>query len=213
MALMSGCVVTETSSFEETMQQPVWVDAMAEEYDSIVKNSVLDVVPRLADKSVEPCTWYTRIDSYFIELGSTKIEAYTNLYHIVVEGKLLIIVLYVDDLILKGDDKLIKPCKEDLAREFEMKDLGLMQYFMGMEVQQGDEEIFVSQGKYANEILKKFHMESSKPMETPLAGNWRKEDATSCEVVEATIYRQLVHSLMYLVNTQLDMCYAVNHLS
>ena len=43
-----------------------------------------------------------------------------------VEGKLLIIVLYVDKLILTSDDKLIKSCKEDLAREFEMKDMGLM---------------------------------------------------------------------------------------
>ena len=57
-----------------------------------------------------------------------------NLYHIVVEGKLLIIVLYVDDLILTGDDQLIKSCKEDLAREFEMKYMGLMHYFLGMKV-------------------------------------------------------------------------------
>ena len=71
----------------------------------------------------------------------------------------------------------------------------------------------MSQGKYANEILRRFHMESCKPMETPLAGDWRKEDATSREVVEATIYRQLVGSLMYLVNTRSDLCYAVNQLS
>ena len=44
-------------------------------------------------------------------------------------------------------------------------------------------------------------MESNKPMETPLVGNWKKEDATSGEVVEATTYRHLVGSLMYLVNT------------
>jgi len=56
------------------------------------------------------------IDSYFTNLGFTKSEADVNLYHIVVEGKLLIIVLYVDDLILIGDDQLIKSCKEGLAR-------------------------------------------------------------------------------------------------
>ena len=55
-------------------------------------------------------------------------------------------------------------------------------------------------------------MESSKPMETPLAGNWRKEDATSCAVVEATIYKQFV-GLMYLVNTQLNMLYEFNQIS
>jgi len=136
-----------------------------------------------------PCVWYTKIDSYFTRLGFMKSEADMNLYHIVVERKLLIIVLCVDDLILTGDDQLIKSCKEDLAREFEMKNMGLMHYFIGMEVWQGDGELFVSQGNYANEILRGFHMERCKPMETPLAGNWRKEDAILGEVVEATIYK------------------------
>jgi len=90
------------------------------------------------------------IDSYFTGLGFTKSEADVNLYHIVVEGKMLIIVLYVDDLILIDDEKLIKSCKEDLTREFEMKDTRLMYYFLGMSVWQGDGELFVSQGKYAN---------------------------------------------------------------
>jgi len=62
-----------------------------------------------------------------------KSEEDANLYHMVVDGKLLIIVLYVDDLILIGDEKLIKYC-EDLAREVEMKDMELMHYFLGMEV-------------------------------------------------------------------------------
>eukprot|EP00253_Pinus_taeda_P003886 PITA_03886 len=65
-----------------------------------------------------------------------------------VEGKPLIIVLHVDDLILTGDAQLIKSCKEDLAREFEMKYMGLMYYFLGMEVWQKEEEVFVSQGKF-----------------------------------------------------------------
>ena len=51
-----------------------------------------------------------------------------------VKGKLLIIVLYINYLMLTGDEKLIKYCKEDLAREFEMKDMGLMHSFLGMEV-------------------------------------------------------------------------------
>eukprot|EP00253_Pinus_taeda_P031151 PITA_31151 len=87
------------------------------------------------------------------------------------DGKLLIIVLYVNDLILTGDDQLIKSCKAYLAREFEMKDMGHMRYFLGMEVWQRDGEVFVSQGKYANQILRHFRMEMCKPMETPLAAN------------------------------------------
>jgi hypothetical protein len=71
----------------------------------------------------------------------------------------------------------------------------------------------VSEGKYAREILSKFHMEGYKPMDTPLLGNYKKEDATSSKVVDATIYRQLVGSLMYLVNTRPDIFYAVNQQS
>ena len=93
-----------------------------------------------------------------------------------------------------------------------MKDRGLLHYFLGLEIWQRDGELFVSQGKYAKEILRKFHMEGKKPMETPLAGNWRKEDATSGEVVDAIVYRKPMGSLMYVVNTQLDICYAVNQL-
>ena len=106
-----------------------------------------------------PRAWYTKIGNYFTGLGFTKSEADVNLYHIVVKGKLLIIVLYVDDLILTSDDQLIVSYKEDLAREFEMKYMGLMHYFLGMEVWQKDGELFVSQGKYSNEILRIFHME------------------------------------------------------
>ena len=133
--------------------------------------------------------WYTRIDNYFTGLGFNKIEADANLYHVLVEGKLLIIILYNDYLIIIGYEKLIDSCKEYLARELEMKYMGLLHYFLGLEIWKRDGKMFVSQGNYANEILKKFHMESSKPMDTPIAWNWRKEYATSGKVVEATIYR------------------------
>eukprot|EP00253_Pinus_taeda_P031092 PITA_31092 len=83
----------------------------------------------------------------------------------------------------------------------------------GMEMWQKYGEVFVSQGKYANEILRRFHMDKCKPMQTPLARNWRKEDATSSEVVAAIINRHLVGSLMYLVNTRPELCFAVNLLS
>jgi len=79
-----------------------------------------------------PHAWYTKIDSYLIGLGFTKTNVDAYLYHIVVEGKLLIIVLYVDDFILTGDVKLIRSCKEDLRRDFEMKDMGSMHYFLGL---------------------------------------------------------------------------------
>ena len=83
-----------------------------------------------------PRAWYTWIYSDFTELGFSKSEVDPNIYQIVAEGKLLIIVLYVDDLILTSDELLIPSCKDDLAKEFEMKDLGLLHYFLGLEIWQ-----------------------------------------------------------------------------
>eukprot|EP00253_Pinus_taeda_P030622 PITA_30622 len=154
---------------------------MVEEYESIMKNNVWEVVPIPTDKSIVVLRWifkvkhvadgsiekykarfvakgfsqvegidyeetfapvarlrqalyglkqsprasYTWIDSYLIGLGFTKSEVDVKLYHILGEGKFIIIVLYVDDLVFTGDEKLISSYKEDLAREFEMKDMGL----------------------------------------------------------------------------------------
>lgn len=164
--------------------------------------------------------WYQKITLCFVHqdrqlshwFSFTKSEADENLYHILVVGKFIIIFLYVDDLILTRDEQFIRSCKEDLSREFQMNDMGLMYYFIRLEVFQGDGEIFVSQGKYTNEILHRFHMEISKPMDTPLANNWRKEDSTSGEEVEATIYQKLVGSLMYIMSTIPNMCYEVHHI-
>jgi hypothetical protein len=77
-----------------------------------------------------PRAWYSRIDGYLMSLGLTKSEADPNLYYKVVDGDPLILVLYVDDLFLTGADRLIDQCKRELASEFEMKDLGLMHYFL-----------------------------------------------------------------------------------
>ena len=81
---------------------------------------------------------------------------------------------------------MILSCTVDLANEFEMKDLGLLHYFLGLEIWQRSDGLFVSQGKYAREILEKFNMHGC--VDTPLLGGWRKEDANSAEVVDATVY-------------------------
>ena len=101
----------------------------------------------------------------------------------------LILVLYVDDLFLTGDEKLIEHCKSNLAVEFEMKDLGLMHYILGLEVWQRDRCFFIGQGKYAVEILKRFKMEDCKPMDIPLVSNWRKIDVSGSHGFDPTLYR------------------------
>ena len=70
----------------------------------------------------------------------------------------MILLLYVDDLFITGEESLIIQCKKELASEFDMKDLGPMHYYLGLEVWQKHGEVFLGQGKYAIKILQKFGM-------------------------------------------------------
>jgi hypothetical protein len=115
-----------------------------------------------------PRAWYGRINSFLTSLSFTKSKADSNLYFKVMNDEPVILLLYVDDLFLTGEEKLITECKKGLASEFEMKDFGLMHYFLGLEVWQSPERIFLNQGKYAVEILKRFDMLECKSMNTPV---------------------------------------------
>jgi hypothetical protein len=94
-----------------------------------------------------------------------------------------------------------------------MKDLGLMHYFLGLEVWQSLEKIFLNQGKYAVDILKRFDMLECKSMNTPMETKLKLLVDTSSELVDATLYRQIIGSLMYLMNTRPNICSPVNTLS
>ena len=96
----------------------------------------------------EPKTWYSRIDGFLSSLGYTKSKADSNLYYKFEDGNLVMLLVYVDDIFVTGTDGLIADTKRKLATEFEMKDLGMMHYFLGMEVWQNAYGISLGQGKY-----------------------------------------------------------------
>ena len=88
-----------------------------------------------------------------------------------------------------------------------------MHYFLGLEVWQSSEGIFLNQGKYVVEILKRFNMLECKAMATPMDSNLKLLADDSSELVDVPHYRQITGSLMYLKNTIPDICFAVNTLS
>jgi hypothetical protein len=146
-------------------------------------------------------------------LGFTKSKADSNLYFKVMNDELVILLLYVDDLFLIGEEKLITECKKKLASKFEMKDLDLMHYFLGLEVRQSLERTFLNQGKYEVKILKRFDILECKSMNTPMEVKLKLLVDTSLELIDATLYRQIIGSLMYLTNTRPYICFVVNTLS
>ena len=81
-----------------------------------------------------PRAWYVRIYSFLTRFGFTKSRDDPNLYVKVMDDEPIILLLYVDDLFLTPNEKHITNCKKNLAEEFKMKNIGLMHYFLGLEV-------------------------------------------------------------------------------
>ena len=88
-----------------------------------------------------------------------------------------------------------------------------MHYFLGLEVWQSSEGIFLNQRKYVVEILKRFDMLECKAMATPMDTNLKLLADESSELMDVTQYRPIIGSLMYLTNTRLDICFSMNTLS
>ena len=106
------------------------------------------------------------------------------------------LVLYVDDLILTSTDpKLITHVKSSLKQNFEISDLGHLHYFLGLQVLQ-TKEGFKSQ--YYCDILRRFHMEDCKPAPSPFQSRVKLSATSTFLEVDATLYRHLVGSLLYL---------------
>eukprot|EP00253_Pinus_taeda_P001943 PITA_01943 len=131
-----------------------------------------------------------------MKLGFTRSEVDPNLYFKVEDDKPIILVLYVDDLFLTGADPLILKCKRDLDSEFEMKDLGLMHYFLGLELLQKPREIFLSRGKYVVKILKRFDIVECKPVTTSRILTFRSY-MTGAKNLRRCLQDTISHGLRY----------------
>ena len=161
-----------------------------------------------------PRIWYNRMKNFLMSLGFTKSKADSNIYFKVEGERPVMLLLYVDDLFLKGKEELFKDARMRFATGFKMKYLGIMHYLIGMEVWNNANDIFLGQGNYAVELLKKFKILDRKAITTPMESNLKLFCDASLETVDAMIYHQMIGSLMYLMNTRLDICcFVVNTLS
>jgi hypothetical protein len=124
-----------------------------------------------------------------------------------------ILIVYVDDIVITGDDsKEIQNLKQYLSHEFEVKDMGFLRYFLGIEVSRGSKGIFLSQRKYILDLLRDTGMYGSRPAATPIEQNHRlsSNDGRS---VDRERYQRLVGKLIYLSHTRPDIAFAVSVVS
>jgi hypothetical protein len=116
-----------------------------------------------------PRAWYSRLDKYLQQVGFKKGSANNNLYIKVTQDSILLIEVYVDDIIFGSiDDRLSHRFAKDMHNEFEMSLLGELSFFLGLQIHERNQGIFISQTKYNREMLKRFGMEDCKPIITPM---------------------------------------------
>ncbi|KAK3019106.1 hypothetical protein RJ639_003788 [Escallonia herrerae] len=129
------------------------------------------------------------------------------------DGKIAILIVYVDDIILTGDDIAeMERLKQCLASKFEIKDLGSLKFFLGMEIARSRKGIAVSQKKYVLDLLKETGMSVCRPVETPIDPNQKLGDNKE-DPVNTSRYQKLVGKLIYLSHTRPDIAFAVSLVS
>ena len=116
-----------------------------------------------------PKAWYDRIKSWLHNLGLTRSTSDPNLYYRRYQGKLTILLLYVDDLLITGDDEsTITDLKAKLHQTFEMTDLDAAHTYLGVEIHRQPSGIFLSQYNYITNPLTKFHLLGCNPTRLPI---------------------------------------------
>eukprot|EP00253_Pinus_taeda_P011742 PITA_11742 len=146
-----------------------------------------------------PRAWYYRLDKYLHQQGFSKGSADSNLYIKIENDKLLILVVYVDDIIFgSNEEAMIQSFAVVMQKEFEMSILGELTYFLGLQIQQNEGDIFLSQTKYLKQILKNYGMEDSKLVCTPMVIGCSLSANDESAAMHQPTYRSMIGSLLYL---------------
>eukprot|EP00253_Pinus_taeda_P022871 PITA_22871 len=170
-----------------------------------------------------PRMWYQKFDRFIWGLGFSRSKEYYCVYFILIGDRVIYLVLYVDDMLLVGNDKeIIHDLKTQFSSKFDMKDIGATSYILDMEIKrdQAKMKLWLNQRRYFETILQRFNMQDSKPVKVPIPVGVRLsvEQCSKTQEEEEDMsrvpYACAVGGLMYaMVCARLDIAYAVGILS
>ena len=158
--------------------------------------------------------WYYKMDSYMLSHNFVHCKSDPNVYMLRTIDSLLLLVMYVDDLLITGClTSVISAVKRILHDRFLMTDMGPLHFLLGLEIIQDASGIKLSQAKYVRDRLERFHTTDYKSAPTPFLSGAKRKDGEETSLVDNTLYRQLVGSLLYLTHSIPDLSYAVGAVS
>src|SRR4051812_3388828 len=160
-----------------------------------------------------PRAWFDRFRRAMCKVGYKQSIGDHTMFYKHENGRITILMVYVDDIIITGDDKKkIRMLKYYLVEKFEVKDLGELKYFLGIEIARGPRGMVLTQRKYVLDLLKETGMMGCKVASTPVELN-QKLSAEGGDPVNRERYQRLVGRLLYLIHTRPDISHAVGLVS
>ncbi|RVW27298.1 Retrovirus-related Pol polyprotein from transposon RE1 [Vitis vinifera] len=161
-----------------------------------------------------PRAWFGRFTKSMRAFGYRQSNSDHTLFLKKQHSKITTLIVYVDDMVVTGNDpEERKALQNYLSREFEMKDLGPLKYFLGIEVSRSSEGIFLSQRKYALNLLQETGMSGCQPVNTPIEEGLKLCVELNQVSTDKGRYQRLVGRLMYLAHTRPDLAYALSVVS
>ena len=161
-----------------------------------------------------PRAWFGKFSKSMKVFGYKQCNSDHTLFIKHQAGRMTALIVYVDDMVVTGDDpEEMEALQQYLSKEFEMKDLGELRYFLGIEVARSRLGISLSQKKYVLDLLSETGMLACKPAETPIEMNHRLGEYLDQIPTDKGRYQRLVGRLIYLAHTRPDIAYAVSVVS
>ncbi|GKA22326.1 putative ribonuclease H-like domain-containing protein [Tanacetum coccineum] len=189
-----------------TIEEEVYVSQPPGFVDLEFPDKVYKVEKALYGLHQAPRAWYETLSTYLLDNGFHRGQTDKTLFIKRVKGDILLVQVYVDGIIFGSTKKSLCIDFEQIKR-FQMSSMGELTFFLGLQVKQKEDGIFISQDKYVGEILKKFGFSSIRTASTPMETNKALTKDKDGEDVDVHLYRSMIGSLMYLTSSRPDIIY------
>ncbi|GJW42080.1 putative ribonuclease H-like domain-containing protein [Tanacetum coccineum] len=193
-----------------TIEEEVYVSQPPGFVDPEFPEKVYKVEKALYGLHQAPRAWYETLSTYLLDNGFHRGQIDKTLFIKRVKGDILLVQVYVDDIIFGSTKKsLCTDFEQMMHKRFQMSSMGELTFFLGLQVKQKEDGIFICQDKYVGEILKKFGFSIIRTTNTPMKTNKALTKDEDGEDVIVHLYRSLIGSLMYLTSSRPDIMFSV----